>query len=34
MKEFVALRSKTHSHLVYNDDDVDDSENKIILKLQ
>ena len=25
MKEFVALRSKIYSYLVYNDDDLDDS---------
>ena len=28
MKEFVALKSKTYSYLVYNDDNVDDSEYK------
>ena len=28
MKNFFALRPKTYSYLVYNDDDVDDSEYK------
>ena len=28
MKEFVALKWKTYSYLVYNDDNVDDSEYK------